>query len=157
MAMNDQSVRIKLREVSPDDRELVQHVHDAAYRDVIVRQFGEWDQRLEYQFFEGIWEHLGILIVEYDNEPCGFFCVDSTDDELMIYEMVLDPSAQGKGIGTYLLGQTQDRATREKKKLKLEVLRCNDGARVLYVRFGFKLVGRNDTHDQMEWLPSSLN
>ena len=157
MAMNDQSVRIKLREVSPDDRELVQHVHDAAYRDVIVRQFGEWDQRLEDQFFEGIWKHLGILIVEYDNEPCGFFCVDSTDDELMIYEMVLDPSAQGKGIGTYLLGKTQDRATREKKKLKLEVLRCNDRARALYERFGFKLVGRNDTHDQMEWLPSSLN
>jgi len=149
--------RIGRRAVAATDHAFVHRVHDEAYRDLIVRQFGAWDQALEDTYFENIWSHPGLEIVEFDGEPCGFFCVDSTDDELFIYEMVLDPNAQGKGIGTYLLGQVQERSTQEERKLKLEVLRYNGRARALYERFGFKLVGQNDTHDQMEWLPGSSN
>lgn len=48
--MND----IKLRAARSVDKDFVHRVHDEAYRDVVVRQFGRWNQQEEDVFFEAI-------------------------------------------------------------------------------------------------------
>lgn len=144
---------VRLRSVMPNDKEFVHTVHDNAYRDVIIQQFGTWDQKVEDTFFEAIWALKDLQIIEYKEERCGFYCVEPMSGSLFLSEIVLMPSAQGKGIGSYLIKKLQLRSTDECKPITLEALKSNTLAKSLYKRLGFVQVGTNDTHIQMVWTP----
>jgi ribosomal protein S18 acetylase RimI-like enzyme len=143
-------MNINLRFATPEDKDFCRLVHHSAYRDVIVRQFGQWNEALQDSFFEREWNSLALQIVEIDGQSIGCFCSEEHTDHLSIMEINLLPQYQRQGIGTQLLVQQLDEARRLKLPVRLQVLRENR-ARELYERLGFKAYDKTETHLLMEW------
>lgn len=53
--MSVRHLRITRREATPEDQELARTVHHAAYRQVVMKQFGEWNQAEQDGFFTRAW------------------------------------------------------------------------------------------------------
>ena len=142
-------MNINLRFATPDDKEFCRRVHHLAYRDVIVRQFGQWNETLQDSFFEKNWISSALQIIEFGGRAVGCFSRDIRHDDISINEIEVLPQYQSQGIGTQLLVQQLDEARRLRLPIHLQVLRENR-ARNLYERLGFKAYDKTETHLLME-------
>ena len=136
------------------DREFARRVHHEAYREVVMKQFGEWNEELQDQFFEDGWSK-GIVrqIVVIDGVDGGVVqrvIRKSREDELFLSELQLLPQFQRRGIGSVIIRQLQSEAKSRGLPLRLQVLRDNQAQR-LYERLGFIVMGETDTVVKMEW------
>lgn len=136
------------------DGELACTLHRAAYKDVVRRQFGQWDEARQRQFFEDKWHPEAYEIVEIQGRPIGVLSVMRTQNEVRIVEIQLFPAYQGRGIGTELLQWELQLADEQGLPVRLQVLR-QSRARVLYERLGFRVYDETDTHLLMERTHSS--
>lgn len=142
---------MKLMAATDRDFEFVRRVHHAAYREVVVRQFGEWDEAAQDGFFERVWSGGPRYVIEDDGERCGYCAVEREDDGMMLRELVLLPEHQGRRLGTRVIVGLIEEAAAEGMPLRLNVLRSNTRARSLYERLGFRWYGESETHDFMRW------
>jgi len=143
---------VSFKPAAAEDTEFARNVHHRAYHDVFVRQFGEWDEAKQDEFFDSTWSEPGFEIISYEGKPCGYTKIEDLPGEIKAHEIVILPEFQGKGIGTALLQEAQNRAAERGVPVRLQVLRSNRAAE-LYARLGFKPVGENETHVMMEWRP----
>ena len=141
---------LERRPATSSDTEFVRISHHAAYRDVVCRQFGAWDEALQDRFFEEKWIPDQFEIVLCDGNPCGFLSAEDQPDHIYISEIVIAPQFQGRGIGSRLLSEEMQRGREAKSPLRLQVLRENRAIE-LYRRLGFKECGTTETHIRMVW------
>src|SRR5215813_8792168 len=94
---------VSKRQATDTDREFARAVHHRAYRDVVERQYGRWDETLQDSFFDVAWSAATHEIVLYDTTPCGYCCVEIRTREILVRELVIDPDYQSRGIGTLIL------------------------------------------------------
>ncbi len=119
-----------------------------------MKQFGEWNEELQDQFFEDGWSK-GIIrqIVVIDGVDGGVVqrvIRESREDELFLSELQLLPQFQRRGIGSGIIRQLQSEAKSRGLPLRLQVLRDNQAQR-LYERLGFIVMGETDTVVKMKW------
>ena len=143
---------LTFRPASESDTEFARDVHGRAYRDVVVQQFGSWDEERQAAFFDDAWSKPGFEIISMDGTDVGYRCVEVRDDAVVVHELVIVPEVQHHGIGTALLGEAQHVARALAKPLRLQVLKANQASE-LYGRLGFQVTGETDTHLEMEWTP----
>jgi len=143
-------MKLTTRPAAATDREFARHAHHQAYHDVVVRQFGKWDEALQDNFFAGDWAGAKVEILLWDGVPCGYASIEHHTDCIHVRELVLLPEYQQRGIGTSLLNVTIAQARERCVPVKLGVLRQNR-AIGLYRRLGFVDCGRTETHTLMEW------
>ena len=142
MDIND---HIRLRPATQIDEELARSIHHRSLRDVVVRQFGPWNEELQNGFFKQSGFPDGFEIIEYDGTPCGYIRTDQSGSRSEVHSLYIDPRFQRKGIGTALL----ERVIALGRPVGLQVLFENADASALYRRLGFRVVGRSDTHFRM--------
>ena len=141
---------LERRPATSSDTEFARISHHEAYRDVVSRQFGAWDEVLQDRLFEEKWIPNQFEIVLCDGNPCGFLLVEDHPDHIYISEIVIAPQFQGRGIGSRLLNEEMQRGREAKSSLRLQVLRENRAIE-LYRRLGFKEYGTTETHIRMVW------
>lgn len=132
------------------DLEFARRTHHAAYYDVVIRQFGSWDQGMQDRFFQQGWTRAPHQIVLLNGDPVGVISVEELDDHIFIHEVQILPEFQKRGIGSRILGDTLAQARQVGKLVKLKVLRENDAKR-LYERHGFVCWEESDTDYKMVW------
>lgn len=110
--------------------------------------------RIERQSFGMPWEEstfralmrrpsASLLTAESDGTVVGFSVLWFAADEGELGDLAVDPEYRGRGIGGTLLARSIDEARlRGSRSLYLEVRESNDGARALYEKVGFEVVGR---------------
>jgi ribosomal protein S18 acetylase RimI-like enzyme len=128
--------KITRRRAVAGDVEFARRVHHEAYRDVVVRQFGRWDEGLQNRFFMEGWKSELTEIVLCDGVPCGCLSVVERAAGVVVRNIALLPEFQGRGIGTGLLAEVMERAGERGVPVRLDVLHQNR-ARKLYERIGF--------------------
>ena len=149
----DKEPAITKRPALPTDTEFARNVHHSAYHDVIVKQFGSWDERRQDVFFENDWsDGAAFQILLSDDVPCGYYKEEDFPDRIIPHELVLLPGFQGKGIGTKILSEVIDRAASRNVPVKIRALRENRALN-LYRKLGFQDVGSDDTHIELEFVP----
>ena len=141
---------LERRPATSRDTKFARILHHEAYRDVVCRQFGAWDEALQDRLFEEKWIPDQFEIVLCDGNPCGFLLVEDRSDHIYISEIVIAPQSQGRGIGSRLLNEEMQRGREAKSPLRLQVLRENRAIE-LYRRLGFKECGATETHIRMVW------
>jgi len=138
------------RPATADDTELARRVHHEAYREVVKRQFGPWDEARQDRFFADNWARNAFEIVLYDGVPCGYVRVEERADDIVVSELVIRPEFQGRGIGSAILRETIERARARGVPVHLGT-HLQNRAVGLYRRLGFRETGRTATHILMEW------
>jgi len=142
-------IDIQKRPAVPSDEAFMRKLHKAAYHDVVVRQFGCWDDEVQYSFFTEKWCPEKFEIIEFDGKAIGCISVSSESDKIFIFEIQLLPEFQGRGIGTELVCAEIRTARSQQKPVHLQVLRKNERARAFYERLGFVVSGTTVTHFEM--------
>ena len=143
-------MEITVRPATAGDVNFCCQTHHLAYRDVVERQFGGWDESLQDGFFAKAWDALHFQIIESDDHPAGCFCCERQQEQILLLEIFLLPAYQGSGIGSELIRREQCAATKLGIPIRLRVLKANQ-ARRLYQRLGFRETGEDTTHFLMEW------
>lgn len=132
------------------DVEFARRTHHAAYHDVVVRQFGSWDQELQEKFFRQGWARAPHKIVLLHGTAIGVVSVEELRDHIFIHEIQILPEFQKKGIGSRFLAEQLALARQNGKFVKLKVLRENE-AKKLYERHGFVCCEETEIDYQMIW------
>ncbi len=140
---------ITLRPATKNDTEFARLAHHRAYRDVVVSQFGSWDESRQDKLFHDNWNQLGFEIILYNDVPCGYLRFENLENEIRGHELVILPEFQGKGIGSHLLKNILADGARRGVPVTLQVLKNNRAAE-LYRKLGFQEVERTDTHIKMQ-------
>ena len=76
-----------------------------------------------------------------DGETAGYIMMQLLGDEGEILNLAVDPDFRRRGAASALLEDCLSRADRAAASVYLEVRRSNEGARALYEKFGFAVIG----------------
>lgn len=134
---------LQLRRASDDDYDYARQVHHTAYRDMVVRQFGAWEDHVQDVFFDESWGSASYDLILVDGEVCGYCCIHEHESCLQLVEFAIDMAKQGRGIGSAFLLQFRRMAEERGKRAQLNVMKTNAKARALYERCGFCVFGEN--------------
>lgn len=151
--MDLQLHRLSFRPATAADEAFARDVHHACYRDVVIRQFGGWDEVRQSEFFAHDWTVPGMVILYCDTARAGYAHWEQTANAVVLHELVLSQAFQGVGLGTELLRALQQAAASRGLPVVLGVLR-ESYAVALYSRLGFERVGANENHLAMRWKSS---
>jgi ribosomal protein S18 acetylase RimI-like enzyme len=147
-------MNVTRRPATDADTPFARQAHHGAYREAVTRQFGGWDEAAQDVFFARDWADAEFEILEADGVPCGYACVEERGQDFHVREIVVHPDFQGRGIGTAVLRQTQERARARGVPVVLGTFLTNRAVG-LYRRLGFRETGRTDIHVLMEWRPGT--
>ena len=132
------------------DTDFARTVHHRAYRDVVVRQYGVWEEEAQDRFFENDWETAAFEIILCDGVPCGYTRVEDRGADVHVRELVILPEFQGRGVGSHVLRGVIERAKARRVPVRLGTQHANRAAE-LYRRLGFREFERTATHVLMDW------
>lgn len=155
-------VSVSLRPVTPADREFLVSVYggsraqelaqvqwDEGQKDAFVRwQFERQEEEYNQRYPNARYE-----VILVDGVPAGRIWVGIDDKQIRLLDIAVMEQFQNRGVGTYLLNQLKDEATREKKVLRHMVFVLNDNAHRFYERLGFTTIEDLGGYKHMEWVP----
>jgi GNAT superfamily N-acetyltransferase len=161
MAEPTQNNLISLRPVDTGDRTFLLTLYKSS-RGEDLRGLGWEEQRigefldLQYEaaqrFLENEYKRPMDQVVLRDGEPIGRVMFESREHEIRCIDIALVPEHRNSGIGAHLLRDLQNEARRQRKPLRLQVIRFSR-AIGLFERLGFQRISETGTHFQMEWSP----
>lgn len=145
-------MHIATRPATEDDIAFARETHHRAYHDVVVRQFGQWEEAVQDRFFDQSWASTAHAIILAEGKRCGYAAIEARDDYVHVRELVIHPQCQGKGIGTAMLQNVCADAAARGVPVRLGTFHKNR-ALALYKRLGFEAYDRTTTHVLLEWKP----
>lgn len=144
-----------LRDVEVGDIEWLYELNEDSYRDVIIRQFGEWDENFQRQWFEKKWDgRRPAKVLMIKGEPAGVFVLQRRADHDWLDEILIGPDFRDRGIGTAVMWDLIADARVRERRLRLRVLTKNYDAKRFYERLGFQVFEKLEQHYVMEITPS---
>ena len=143
-------MHITKRPALADDVEFARSVHHRAYRGIVVRQYGPWNEEAQDEFFVAAWSSSTHEIILCDDVRCGYMFVEDGDEDIHVRELVIAPDFQGKGIGTHILRNIISQAMARGVLVRLRTHQLNRAVN-LYRRLVFRECGQTDSHILMEW------
>ncbi len=144
------TTNVTKRPTRASDTDFARTIHHQAYREVVERQFGLWDEQAQDRFFDADWQSGAFEMLFCDDIPCGYACIEYREEDVFVRELVLLPEFQGRGIGSEILRGAMNRARQAGVPVRLGTCHMNRAAD-LYRRLGFRETGRTETHLLMEW------
>ena len=135
------------RPAAEPDRQFLEDVHAAALGPVALVGYGWPEITLREQFREEI-DLASCHVILADGRRAGYISIEDRGRFWYIDAIAIARRYQGKGVGTMVLRDVLADAGR--RPVRLNVLHVNR-ARVLYERLGFRIIGRDDRRQIMEW------
>jgi ribosomal protein S18 acetylase RimI-like enzyme len=131
--------------------ELAQVDWDESQKDAFVR----WQYERQKEEYEARFPDARYDVILVDGVPAGRIWVGADDKQIRLLDIALLPEFQNRGVGTQLLTQLMDEATRAKKALRHMVFVLNDNANRFYERLGFETIEDLGGYKHMEWRPQT--
>jgi len=145
------TIEYSLRDVRNDEIEWLYKLNKESYRDVVVRQFGDWNETFQREMFHAKWRriHAAKIVLEGDN-PIGVVVLEQRESYDWLREILLKAEHRDQGIGTSLMQRFIADARARQCPLRLQVLHENNRAKKLYERLGFVVIETLENHFLME-------
>ena len=145
------TMEYSLRKVDNDEIEWLYELNEESYRDVVVRQFGDWDETFQRDRFQNKWRKTRpAKIVTIGVNPIGVVVLERRAIYDWLEEILLKAEYCEQGIGTTLIKQLIADARTRSRPLRLQVLHENHRAKSLYERLGFIVIETLENHFLME-------
>jgi ribosomal protein S18 acetylase RimI-like enzyme len=133
---------VGLRAATDADSEFCYELHKAAMGEYVTAIWG-WDEQAQRDHHARACNPSRLQIIVKDGAAIGMLDVEYRRDEIYLGRIEIHPDHQGEGIGTRLVGELMDEATRLGLVLVLDVLTVNERAQALYRRLGMSEVARH--------------
>lgn len=155
-------VSVSLRPVTPADREFLVSVYygtrarelaQVAWDDGQKDAFVRWQFERQQEEYEQRYPNARYSIILVDDVPAGRIWIGIDDKQIRLLDIAVMEQFQNRGVGTILLRQLMDEATRERKPLRHMVFVLNDNAHRFYERLGFTTIEDLGGYKHMEWAP----
>lgn len=140
---------IRLVDASPGDEEWLDGLRRRAYAELFRVTWGGWDEDRHARQFSECMERGRISIIEAGGTRVGMIQLLEHDDAIELAEVQVEPSRQGRGIGTHVIRELLSDARARGLGVRLSVGLKNHEAIRLYERLGFESAGRSATHCHM--------
>ena len=140
---------IQLRPATQDDYDFVYEVKKLALGPYIEKTWG-WDEEQQIELHKKDFTPEYLKIILREDEQIGILRVVEEPEKIYLHQIYILPDYQRGGIGTYLIKEVIEQARENGRILTLQFLKANP-VRDLYERLGFKVVGQDEYHIQMEW------
>ncbi|HXC58471.1 MAG TPA: GNAT family N-acetyltransferase, partial [Steroidobacteraceae bacterium] len=147
---------LELRPATAADYAYAKQVKHAAYKDMVLAQFGTWDPSVQDGFFDKSWNDGNYNIILMDGEPCGFCRIDEHDRVLQLVEFAVEVSKQNRGIGSMVLSRFLEMARAKGKLAQMNVMRTNTRAKALYERLGFAVFAENEVQYGLRYTEAAV-
>jgi len=129
--------------------ELAQTNWDDSQKDAFIR----WQYEMQKQEYDARYPDARYNVILVDGVPAGRIWVGADDTQIRLLDIAVIREFQNRGVGTHLLRQLMDEATRDNKPLRHMVFVLNENAFRFYERLGFKTIEDVGGYKHMEWLP----
>jgi ribosomal protein S18 acetylase RimI-like enzyme len=130
------------------DFDFLLELHEVTLRDHVDAIWG-WDDEVQRKMCREAFARNAGRIVIVDGVDNGFVRIDERADCHSLELLELHPRVQRRGIGATIVRAFVGRAYEARLPAILRVFKINVGARRLYQRLGFAIVGENETHYDM--------
>jgi GNAT superfamily N-acetyltransferase len=110
-----------------------------------------WDESWQQEYFFSHFNEQQLHIIHIDNTDIGVLSAEENEETVLLRIIEILPRYKNRGIGTSIIKDIIKNALLKGKSLRLQVLKVNERARVLYERLGFCITGETDTHYLMEY------
>lgn len=141
-----------LRPATDDDYDFLYALHCATMRDAVDATWG-WEDEFQQAYFREHWDPAARKVIVVDGQDAGVLVVEERDGDIFLGLITIAPRYQGRGLGTAIIRDLQQRAREEGRALRLHVLKANPAARRLYRRLGFDIVEEREERFVMRWTP----
>ena len=161
MAEGHPANSISLRPVTTEDATFLLELYKSSRGDDLrglgweeerVSEFLDMQYEAQQRFHANEYRRPVDQIVMRNGEPIGRLMFEPREHEIRCVDIALHPEHRSAGIGAHLLRELQIEAKRQKKPLRLQVIRFSR-AIPLFERLGFQRISETGTHFQMEWTP----
>lgn len=161
MTAADSAESISFRPVASGDEKLLLDIYRSSRGDDLrglgwaedrISEFLGMQYEAQQKFYETEYKRAVDEIILCEDKPAGRLIVEPRAHEIRFIDVALLPEHRNQGIGTYLIRQLQEEARRERKPLRLQIIRFNRAVNLLE-RSGFVRTSETGTHFQMEWKP----
>jgi len=142
-------MNIQIRLATSKDHTFLHELHRLAYKDLVTRQFGGWDDDAQWQRFDAKLQHAAFRILELEGRPIAAIWSTEEADHIFLHELLVLPAFQSQGVGAQILRGEIDRVQAIGKPLRLHTLTRNR-AQEFFKRHGFNEISRNDNYIEME-------
>ena len=139
-----------LRRASDADYGFLYGLHVAAMQASVEATWG-WDEGFQRRYFEEHWDPGPRRIIVVDGRDVGVVQVEVYQDEIFLAMIAIAPAYQGRGLGTAVIQDVQEKGRKAGLPVTLHVLKTNPDARRLYERLEFVTVERREERFVMRW------
>lgn len=111
----------------------------------LVETVWGWDEADQRRRFREAFAPARTRGIVVDETDVGVLVVEERGTEVVLHLIEVLPGYQRRGLGSAVVRDLLDRASRRGLPVALQVLRVNPAQR-LYRRLGFRVVGATDSH-----------
>lgn len=143
------TLRLSIREASPEDSEFVFSVKKATLSIYIDETWG-WDEKFQRDYHLKAFTPKKINIISIrEKGNIGYLELEENENYISITGLYILEAFQNKGFGSRVIKGILERAESRDLSVEISVLKVNTRARQLYERLGFDSVAETYTHYKM--------
>ena len=143
--LEDQSFLVELYKSSRGD-----DLRGLGWDEQRISEFLDMQYEAQQNFYESDYRDAADELILLEEKPIGRMMIESRPHEIRCVDLGLLPEYREHGWGTEIIQKLQEKARREKKPLRLQVIRFSRAVN-LFDRLGFVRTSETGTHFQMEW------
>jgi len=123
-------------------------------RGYIEQTYGLWEEDIQRVRFNATFIPEEVHIASLEGRDAGFIAARQDPDALQLFNLMVAPEFQNRGLGTAILRHLQAHAQERRLPIRLQVMKVNP-AQQLYERMGFRVIPAEEipTHFRMIWRP----
>jgi ribosomal protein S18 acetylase RimI-like enzyme len=145
--------KIAFRSALENDYDFLYALHVATMKEYVNKTWG-WDETFQEDIFRKKFIPSQIQIITLAGNDIGMISLEERNEDLFLHVIEILPRHQRQGFGTTIIQKIIDDAARQRKEVRLQVLKVNP-AKQLYDRLGFAVVEETSTHYIMSTTLSS--
>ena len=151
---------VELRPVTPDDDQFLLSVYGSTREEELSQaewaegqkeMFLRWQFDLQRREYDARFPDAIYQLIMVDQRPAGRIWIGSDAEQIRLLDIALLPEFQNRGVGTALLRQLMQEASKQGKALRHMVFVLNNDAHRFYERLGFSIIEEFGAYKHMEW------
>lgn len=144
-----------MRNAQNSDLEITYLIKSKSIKPYVDKIWG-WNESYQREIHKDNFAAFDTQIIKYKEQEIGYIAIKETGKEIYIENLLIVEEFQNLGIGKEIMEKVIEKASSEKKLMRLQVFKINSNAQRFYQKLGFENALEKEYHIEMSksWLSS---